>query len=144
MLSDAHENLAKTHLYFSPFGILLEVILDTFHSKLGLPLVNWIKEYRMKTHLFGCELWDQQWSYIISFELHFIYTYRHKFFINDADLMTVHHLTAKMNDWYYTSLIDIPVTTPREPTPTPKEPRMLAELRNHNSAPSLTTSQLLG
>lgn len=76
--------------------------------------------------------------------MYFICTNRHEFFTNTTDLMTVHNLTAKMSDWYYSSLIDMPVTAPREPAPTPKEPRMVAELRNHNSAPSSATLQPLG
>ena len=60
VISDADENLAKAHLKFSPLRILLGVTLDTFHSELGSQLVNWIHEYRMKTHLFDCALWDQR------------------------------------------------------------------------------------
>ena len=38
MLSDTDENLSKTALKFSPMGLLLGVILDTFHSDLGSTL----------------------------------------------------------------------------------------------------------
>ena len=142
--SDADENLAKTHLYFTPIGILLGVLLDTFHNELGPQLANWMNEYRMKTHLFGCSLWEPRWSYMMKFELQFIYTHRHEFFNSAADLMTVHHLTAKVNDWHHTSLIEMPVTTPRVSTTTSKVPKMLAELRDHNSAPSSDTIQPKG
>ena len=98
MPSDADENLSKMHLHFSPIGILLGVLLDTFYNELGPQLVNWMNEYRVRTHLFGCSLWDQRWSYMMKFELHFICTHRHDFFNSAADLMTVHHLTAKVND----------------------------------------------
>ena len=58
--------------------------------------------------------------------------------------MTVHNLTVSINDWCYSSLIDLPLTTPRVLTHAPREPRMLAELCNHTSALSSATSQLLG
>ena len=73
-----------------------------------------------------------------------MHTHCHVFFTNTADPMIVHNLTASMNDWYYSSLIDLLVTLPRVLTHALREPRMLAELRNHTSAPSLATLQPLG
>ena len=35
ILLDTDENLCKISLKFSPMGLLLRVILDTFHSDLG-------------------------------------------------------------------------------------------------------------
>ena len=43
-ISDTDENLAMTHLKFSPIGILLRVILETFHRELGSQLVNLINK----------------------------------------------------------------------------------------------------
>ena len=58
--------------------------------------------------------------------------------------MIIHNLTAKMSDWCYSSLINIPAPMPREPTTTPREHRIVAELRDHNAAPFSATLQLLG
>ena len=143
-ISDADENLARAHLKFSPLGTLFGVALGAFRRDLDSLLLNWIYRYQMQTHLFGCDLWDERWSNIAAFELKFICTYRHKFFNKTADTMTLHDLTATMSDWYYSSLINIPVPMPREPTNIPREHRMLAELRDHNTAPFSATLQPLG
>ena len=137
VISDADDYLASAHLKFSPHGILFEVILATFSNNLSPRLASWIYYYRMNAHLFGCAIWNQRWHDIVSFKLHFIITFRHQFFNNTADLMTVHDLPAKMSDWIYSSLIDIPA-------PALKEPRMLLELRDHNSAPPSAALQPLG
>ena len=143
-ISDADDNLARAHLKFSPLETLFGVALSTFRRDLDSLLVNWIYRYRMQTHLFGCDLWNERWSDIAAFELKFICAHRHKFFNQIADAMTLHNLTATMSNWCYFSLINIPATMPREPTNTPRECRMLAELRDHNAAPFSATLQPLG
>ena len=141
-ISDADENLAETHLKFSPLGTLFGVlILGTFLGDLDPRLVEWIYKYRQNTHLFGCDIGDERWSRIVAFELKFIYTHRNNFFNQTADPMTIHDLPATMSNWCYSSLINFSAPTPRGPTITPKMNRMLAELRDHNQAPSSAALQ---
>ena len=71
---------------------------------------------------------------ILAFELSFIHIYLHEFFASEADIMVLHDLVAKTSDWTYSFLI-------HHKNPVVKVLKMLKQLEDHLTAPSLATIQ---
>ena len=97
-------NFSKTALKYSPLGIMIRVIQQSFNtSDLGNLLSHWISNYREKTHLVACEHLDKKWGYVVLFELHFIFTFYYEFYNIQADLTKINEVVAKPSDLHYSS-----------------------------------------
>ena len=143
---DIAGNLSNAALKFSPLGLLFGVILDTYFSQLTPSLSRWIYNHRKKTHLVGCTIWDERWTEIFAFELHFIHMFRQNFFNIRSEPRLNYDMQAKTCDWVYATLAELATSVSNAPdrASAPKQPRMLRELQDHNSAPFTTTVRTIG
>ena len=96
IIDDANDNLSSTAYEYSPLGIMLGVIQQSFDDRaLECFGARWTTSHREQTHLYGSKPWDDRWTEIFAFELQFTSSYRKEFFSEKANLMTMHNLMAK-------------------------------------------------